>query len=180
MTISIVATPGSASANSFVTEDEMTAYCEARLNAAIWTGAAAQLPALVEATRDITVLNFLGTTVAAAQVLAWPRAWVENPDAPSIVYIGNVSLIYFANDEIPVRVKNATCELALQLLKAGSVDLVSADPLTGVIEKTVDVLTTKWASPQSRLSGLARFPRVIALLSPLFASTTGTLSLERV
>ena len=78
----IVATVGSASANSFVLETEMTTYCDARLNAAIWTGADAQLPALIEATRDLSLLTYVGSRVTSTQKLSWPRDYAPNPDAP--------------------------------------------------------------------------------------------------
>ncbi len=180
MPITIVETVGAANANSFVSEAEMTAYCDARLNATIWTDAAAQLPALVEATRELSLLLYVGSRTDSTQALSWPRVYAPDPDAPWIEQIGDALLAYFADDEVPQRVKDATCELALQFLLAGTTDLASADPNQGVVRKKVDVLETEWASPQSRASGLSRFPRVLALVGPMLETTGGGLTLERV
>lgn len=173
MALVITATPGDAGANSFVTAAEMTAYCEGRLNASIWTAAVAQEPALVDATRTITVLEFKGARTDAVQALDWPRQCVANPDDPDGAE--------YATTVIPQRVKDATCELALQFLKAGTTDLAMPDSTAGVIEKTVDVLTTKWEPGAYRVTGgIARFPRVRDLLAPLLASTAGGLTVVRV
>lgn len=180
MAITIVETPGDAAANSFVSATEMTAYCAARLNAAIWTGADAQLPALVEATRDVSLLAYTGERVTATQALSWPRSDAPNPDAPLIDSLGLTEPGLYAEDEVPQRVKDATCELALQYLKAGTSDLAALDATIGIIRKTVDVLTTEYASPTLRAQGLARFPRVMAYLAPLLdASATGGLTMVR-
>jgi hypothetical protein len=170
--ITITATVGSATANSFVTEAEMTAYCAARLNASIWTDAAAQLPALVEATRDLSLLEYDGTRTDAVQALSWPRYLAENPDAPAPLDIGAQFPGYFDDDVIPQRVKDATCELALQYLKLGTTDAASIDRLAGVIRKKVDVLETEWEKGAHAV-GLARWPRVLAYIEPLLAKSGG-------
>lgn len=181
MTLTIIATPGSASANSFVTAAEMTAYCEGRLNASLWVATTAQQAALVEATRDLTVLGYVGSRVTTTQALTWPREWAYNPDMPSIDLVGNVALLYYANTVIPARIKDATCELALQYLVAGTSDLAVADTAQRVIEKTIDVLTTKYddGAPRSQTTGLQRFTRVMTLLEPLLLDTVGALTLAR-
>lgn len=179
MAVTIVATAGSGTANSFVTEDEMTAYCDGRLNASIWTGDDAQTPALVEATRDINLMLFIGTRVTLSQRLAWPRDWARNPDQPEVEFIGNIALMYYPRTVVPDRVKDATCELALQYLKQGSTDLAGADGDAGVVEKTVDVLTTKWEKASAKPQGLARFPRVLQLLGPLMMHGGGGMRLLR-
>ena len=179
MAPTIVATVGSASANSFVTLSEMTAYCDARLNASIWTEADAQVAALVEATRELSLLTYVGSRVTATQKLSWPRDYAPNPDAPWVELIGDALLSYFADTVIPQRVKDATCELALQFLIAGTTDLASADANEGVIRKKVDVLETEWESASSRASGLSRFPRVLAMIGPMLETTGGGLTLER-
>jgi hypothetical protein len=177
MPITITATPGSASANSFATAAEMTAYCLARLNATIWTGADAQLPALVEATRDLNLLEYVGSRTDAVQALSWPRAYAPNPDAPfpvgpDVVVYDPMLPTYFPNNAIPQRVKDATCELALQYLKLGTTDAASIDRLAGVIEKKVDVLITKWDSGTHAV-GLGRWPRVMGFIEPLLSHEGG-------
>jgi hypothetical protein len=175
MPLVIVATPGAANANSFVTAAEMTAYCEGRLNASAWTGANTQLPALVEASRDISYLYWKGSTVTASQALAWPRAYVQDPDAPyddEVISLDDI--VYFPETEVPQRVKDATCELALQYLKAGSTDLAMPDPTDGIVQKQVDVISVTYTDNGSRVTkGLNRFPRVMAFIGPMLAAGAG-------
>lgn len=175
MPLVIIATPGASDANSFVTAAEMTAYCEGRLNASVWTGAAAQLPALVEASRDLSYLYWKGSTVDAAQALAWPRAWVQDPDAPyDDEAITLDDIVYFDEDIVPQRVKDATCELALQYLKAGTTDIAMPDPSDGIASKQVDVISVSYVTNGTRVTkGLNRFPRVMAYIGPMLAAGAG-------
>lgn len=181
MSVEIVATVGAATANSFITADEMSAYCDGRLNASTWTEADEQLAALVEATRDISLLRFQGERVNSTQALSWPREDCPNPDSPGIDTVGGETLGDYPSDEIPQRVKDATCELALQYLKAGTTDIAALESTIGIVEKTVGALSTTYAQPHERAQGLARFPRVMAYLAPLLdRGKTGGLEVVRV
>ena len=175
MPLVIVATPGASNANSFVTAAEMTAYCEGRLNASVWTASAAQLPALVEASRDLSYLYWKGSTVDATQALAWPRAYVQDPDAPyDDEAITLDDIVYFDEDIVPQRVKDATCELALQYLKAGTTDLAMPDPTDGIASKQVDVISVSYVTNGTRVTkGLNRFPRVMAYIGPMLNAGAG-------
>lgn len=177
----LVAIAGSATANSFATEVEFEDYCDARLNASAYTSASVddRVRALIEATRDLSALSFIGTRVNATQALSWPRADASNPDAPVIDTIEGDVLADFAEDEIPQRVIDATCELALQYLKAGTTDVAALDATHGVIRKKVDVLETEYAEPAKRAQGLSRYPRVWALVKPLLSAKAGGLSVVR-
>lgn len=162
MAITIVETAGASTANSFVSVVEADAYIEARLNSSLWTGTEPKKQALVEATRELSVMNWAGNTVTTTQALAWPRQWVCNPDSPNSDY--------YASTVIPQRVKDACCELALQFLKAGTTDIAMPDPNAEVKVKTIDVLTTEYFDSYQRPKGLSRFPRVMTLIRPLLAS----------
>ena len=168
MALVLDATVGGATANTFVTAAEMTTYLEGRLNASVWTAAAAQEAALVEATRELTTQEWVGTTVTATQALAWPRQYAADPDAPA-----GGSQIDYSTSVIPTRVKNATCELALQFLKAGTTDIAAVSATDGVIEKTVDVLTTIYADPRAQKQGLRKYPMVLRYIRPLMARGGG-------
>lgn len=170
----LVTTAGSASANSFASSDECDLYCEGRLNASAWTGGSDddKDAALIEATRDINGMLFTGRKATLTQALQWPRILAPNPDS-------GFAFQYFTSSEIPQRVKDATCELALQYLKLGTTDLAAYDTSLNVIEKTVDVLTTRYAEPFQRPKGLARFPRVLTYLQPLLASRSATSNVLR-
>ncbi len=162
MALVIDATVGGATANSFVLKTEMDAYVLTRLNAGAWTGVDAQLAALTEATRQLNVQPWDGSTVTSTQALNWPRQFVTNPDAPAWG-----TAIDYATTIIPQRVKDATCELALQFLKAGTTDIASLPANDGLIRKRVDVLEKEWADPRVQKEGLERYPLVWNLIAPL-------------
>jgi hypothetical protein len=170
----VVATVGASTANSFATVAEGDVYCDARLNASAWTDEDdddQKARALIDATRELNVLMYIGYTVSEDQALVWPRDYAEDPDSPT--------LAYFESDVIPQRVKDATCELALQFLIAGTTDLAALDATQGVIRKRVDVLETEWAKPYERAKGLDRFPRVMALVRPLLIIQGNSVPLVR-
>jgi hypothetical protein len=161
LAVVITATVGSASANSFVTSAECDTYHEGRLNATAWSDAVSddKNRALVEAQRELNTLSYEGNRVDSAQALQWPRWNACNPD-------GTGSSFYYLSTEIPQRMKDAQCELALEFLKSGTTDLAALPSTDGVIQKTVDVLTTIW-DPRQKRQGLQRFPRVWRLIAPL-------------
>lgn len=178
MSITITATVGSASANSFVTELEQISYMATRLNASSWTSVSGttctedEKKAMIEATRELSALAgraWVGTRVDGTQALSWPRTNAVNPDTG----------FYYSTTEIPQRVKDATCELAFQFLKAGTTDLAAADSAAGIKSKTVDVLSTTYLDPRERPDGLARFPRVLGWVSPLSTPTSTTFPVVR-
>jgi hypothetical protein len=175
MAVAIVADAGSASANSFVTLDEAAAYMESRLNGSSWETDATtdnKNRALVEATRELSALTWQGTRTDDTQALAWPREWVLNPDASSAGF-------YYESTEIPQRVKDATCELAFQFIKSGTTDVAALPATDGVIQKTIDVISTTYADPSHRKTGIARFPRIYKLIAPLLDGVGSSFRLVR-
>jgi hypothetical protein len=171
MPLSVDATVGGAASTSFVTVTEADTYLSFRLNSAAWTGADPKCQALVEATRELSALGWQGSRVDDTQALAWPRANAPDPD-------GTSAYALFDTTEIPQRIKDATCELALEFLRAGTTDVAALDSKAGVIEKTVGPLTTRWQAGQ-RPTGLARYPRVMQLIAPLLGIGSGQVRLIR-
>lgn len=163
MAITLDTTVGGAATNSYVSVATATTYLEARLNSSAWTAAAIedQKAALVEAFRELNLFEFAGSRVTSTQAAQWPRQWAINPDAPWYDY--------FSLTAIPQRLQDAQCEYALEFLRAGTTDVAALPSSDGIIQKTVDVLTTIWADPYARAKGTARYPRILALLRPLFA-----------
>ena len=156
MAITIDATVGGASANSYVTLAEWTTYMEGRLNSDAFDDATADSKnrALVEATRELTALTWQGYRVNDTQALAWPRDWVIDVDDPNYDY--------YDDDEIPVRLKRATYELALAFLKAGATDIVSQDTALDVkMESIGGAITTEYYEAGHRTRGIARYPAVM-------------------
>lgn len=170
MALTITATVASASANSFVTEAEAIAYAASRPNASAWTtvsGATcteAEKAVLIEATRELSHLLWRGSRASETQALAWPREWVVNPDSPNG--------FYYDADVIPQRVKDATAELAIEYLKAGTTDLSALDPKLGILSEQVDVIRVDYA-PHLRPAGLRRFPSVFRFIAALLAGAGG-------
>lgn len=174
MPLTIIATPGAVNANSYVTVAQADAYLAARLNAGAWTSATAdtKAAALIEAQRSMQTLPWLGARATASQALAWPRTGVTDPDSPTAADYDAAA--------IPVRVADAQCEWALEFVKAGTTDIAAADPSANIIRERVDVLEVQYAEPDARpVVGLARYPRVLGLLSALLAGVGGLTVVRR-
>lgn len=182
MAITVVATAGSATANSFASEAQAIARAATRLNLIGWTtvsGSACtedEKKALLEATRELSALEpvLQGYRTDAVQALCFPRQYVINTKAPITAPIGISGFPEFADDSVPDDWINATIELAFEFLKAGTVDLAAIDRTRGVIQKTIGPLTTRWATraeggPAMPTQGIARFPRVLSLVAPFFS-----------
>lgn len=102
------ATVGGASANSYATVDEASAYHEGRLHADAWTDAdsADQEKALQMATQTLDdLIDWHGVVVTDTQRLGWPRAGVIGRNGRLI-----------EQDELPRELVEATAEFARQLL----------------------------------------------------------------
>lgn len=153
MASAIVATVGSASANSYVTLAEAVTYFGDKLNVKAWDVAetANQTKALLMAARRLERENWIGTRVTSTQALAWPRGDAQKPDglggnndyipgAGALTSYRGGYGIYFASfgetystTEIPQPVKDAQCELALAYLNGygqtsgGTIKSFSAD-----------------------------------------------------
>ncbi len=80
--ITIVATPKSASANSYITRANAQSYFDARLYVDAWTDAANtdKDKALAAATTRLDQEKWLGLPKTTTQALKWPRSGVENAD----------------------------------------------------------------------------------------------------
>lgn len=153
MALTIVATAGSATANSYITLAEAETYMEARNNISLWTAAsdATKNIALVEAQRELTTMSWQGLRTDTVQSLAWPRQNVTNPDDPN--------RDVFDSDEVPQRVKDAQSEWALEFIKGGSTDISEFDTSKEIVEERVDVIATKYVI--NRPSGPSRYPTVM-------------------
>lgn len=179
MTLVIDATAGGATANSYVLESEAIVFAATRLNLVGWstvTGSSCtdqEKAALIEATRELTAIAYQGVRASTEQALAWPRVCAPDPDT------GSLALLYFDTTVIPQRVKNATCELAFEFLKAGTTDIASLDPSLAVLRERISVIETDYAAPSQRAQGLAAFPRALRQIAPLLAVGAGQVRLTR-
>jgi hypothetical protein len=124
MTFGIIATPGAADANSYVTEAEATDYiAEMILNSDVqhWgTGNEdTRHRALAAATQRLDRERFLGARATDTQALQWPRTGVRKPDTYintySVGFPFRITTDYFTDTEIPEQIKRAQVELAVYL-----------------------------------------------------------------
>lgn len=166
MAVTIVATAGGASSNSFVTLAEADAYMEGRLNSTLWDAATddSKNRALVEATRELSAMSWCGLRVDDTQALSWPRQLAINPDDPSTAY--------YETTEIPDRVKWATEELAFEFIRAGTTDVAALDASTGIKREKVDVIEVEYDTVRV-LGGVERYPRVVNWIAPLLNAPVG-------
>lgn len=85
MPVTLVATPGDPSANSYLTAEEAATLVNERLQRAAWDGASAddRARALIEATRAIDGLRFRSRKVYPTQRLQFPR--VDQEEALTVI-----------------------------------------------------------------------------------------------
>ena len=108
MAVTIIATAGSATANSYITLADAETYFESRIGITDWTAAitATKNIILVNATRLLDQsFSWDGDKATTTQALRFPRDYSYNCD-------GELQ----DNDTIPREITNATCEMALFLL----------------------------------------------------------------
>jgi hypothetical protein len=105
--------------------------------------------------------RWAGYRVSKTQALDWPRY-----DVPQSDTVDGDGAAYYANNVVPVEVRNACAELALRA-SAGS---LLSDEGREVLEQTVGPITTKYArgGDQSK-----RYTAVDALLAGLLESPKG-------
>lgn len=168
MAVTIDATVGGASANSFCELVEAQAFLDGKLpSPTAWDAAATDTKnrALVSATRWLCRLSWIGRRVDTTQALEWPRQDATDPDDPDG--------FDFDTDEVPQDVKDATAELAALMVAAGTTDLALGDSTVGIKSKQVDVLKTEYFEPFLRADGLEKYPTVHELIASLLSSTGG-------
>src|SRR5437879_4001006 len=162
---------GRTDANSYASAADGDAYYDGHLYASAWTAAttANKEKALVFATRLIdSQFQFNGYRVSDRQGLQWPRWKCPDPD-------GGLALIpirllprgmgYVDLDIVPKPVKNATCEMARELLivdrTAAPVgegidttlvrhSVAAADGTAKTSSSSTDISSTKYSKPDTR------------------------------
>lgn len=124
MAITITATAGSASANSYQTLADANAIIEGLVeddDVTAWSSASddAKNRALFTATIRIDRERFLGARATDTQALQWPRTGVRKPDTYVNTYaVGfpfRITTDYYTDTEIPDQVKKAQAILAVYL-----------------------------------------------------------------
>ena len=124
MAITIVATPGAANANSYLTLAAAELIIEGFVqddDVVAWASATTDQKnrALFSATQRIDRERFLGARATDTQALQWPRTGVRKPDTYINTYaVGfpfRITTDYFTDTEIPPQIKYAQTVLAVFL-----------------------------------------------------------------
>jgi hypothetical protein len=124
MAVVIVATPGAANANSYVTLAEATAIIDGFVEDADvqhWGSGNtdSRNRALFTATQRLDRERFLGARATDTQALQWPRTGVRKPDTYINTYaVGfpfRITTDYFTDTEIPTQIQYAQVVLAVFL-----------------------------------------------------------------
>lgn len=128
MAVTIDASVGGVTANSYVTSDEVDAYAETSAYASAWTDLGSgsnndKNVLIVRAAKLVDTITFPNRRVTSQQSLQWPRYGVDSPDG-----------FIYPTDQIPPAVKNAQMELAAWLASqvAASSDDPALDPFLGL------------------------------------------------
>lgn len=131
---------GLVDANAYANAADGDAYYDGHLYATAWTAAtlANKEKALVMATRLIDgQFQFAGWKAKETQSLQWPRLSVRDPDGESDL----------AADAVPTLVRDATCEMARELLIADRTAAAAGEGLkyenTGTTQKGYDKSDTR-------------------------------------
>ena len=124
MAVTINATAGDASANSYITLAEADAFVDAMVlgtDANKWGSGNtdSRNRALTAAAQRLDRERFLGARATDTQALQWPRTGVRKPDTYVNTYATGfpfrISDDYFTDTEVPDQVKRAQIELAVYL-----------------------------------------------------------------
>ena len=124
MAITIDATVGGASANSYITLADANSIVEGLVaddDVAAWDGSSNDNKnrALYTAAVRVDRERFLGARVTNTQALQWPRQGVRKPDTFTSTYVSGfpyrITTDYYTETEIPKEVKEAQAILAVYL-----------------------------------------------------------------
>lgn len=147
MTVTVVATAGASDANSYLSVAAADSLANLQLGTLSWSSASTDNKgrALIQSTRLLDELSWIGEKAASTQALLWPRKEAECGDWS------------FASTEIPPQLKQACFDLAEYLLGqdqpvrsagAGSSELIPGIPNANLRSASVDVISVEFATSQ--------------------------------
>jgi hypothetical protein len=184
--LTLDATVSGAASNAYCDRTAANAYFDGRLNASAYTaeadvGGGKREQALVMATSILDRLPWIGTVAVKTQRLQHPRSWMLKP-YDSEIYVPENALPpipgvvpglpeYWPVNAVARPIVEATCELALELLRA-SEDLGGEETITAIQSESVaGAVSTTYVDPEHRARGLSRFPGVWRCIAPYLQST---------
>lgn len=184
MAVTVTATVGSASANSYLTVAGADVIANTMVGTLSWSSASSDNKgrALISATNGLETMSWIGARATETQALAWPRTGAACGDKD------------YDDDEIPREVELATFDLANALLdnptllrSAPSSDaLVTGVPNRDLRRLKLDVMEIEWrddrsASTTKPITPLTALPHLSTILGCLTTSApvTNVLALVR-
>ena len=187
MAITIDATVGGASANSYLTLADAQALIDGMVendDVTAWASATTDQKnrALYTATQRIDRERFLGARVTDTQALQWPRTGVRKPDTYINTYaIGfpfKITTDYFTDTEIPDQIKQAQVVLAVYL--NNNKDGMGLSGLEDYKSVTIGSLSVTSAGASSMATGADRVPPIFErYLTGLRISGPGNFAIKR-
>lgn len=171
MAITIVATVGGASSNSYQTLEQVSTRAELLPGYTAWTGLAddaARNWCVVHATTLLDKLDWLGTKASQTQALKLPRYNLPNVESGCSHFGRSAS---FASDAIPEPVLKAHAIIAVGLASlsgrdGGTIAAVDAEAITSA--RIGDIAFTVSGATSAKLNALD-FPGVAELLEGMHA-----------
>lgn len=177
MAVTVTATAGSASANSYLSVAGADAIAETMVGTLAWISATngEKGRALISATNGLETLSWIGARATEAQALSWPRNYAACGDKR------------YGADEIPREVELATFDLANALLDNPSLlrsapsseALVTGVPNRDLRRLKLDVMELEWrddrsASTTKPITPLSALPHLATILGCLTTSAPST------
>ena len=185
MAVTIDATAGGASANSYLTLAEANAYVDAMVEGAdvsAWASATDDQKnrALTYATQRLDRERFLGARATDTQGLQWPRTGVRKPDTYintySVGFPFRVTTDYYTDTEIPYQIERAQVELAVYL--HNNKEGISLSGLEDF--KSLEIGSIKLETEKFGAVGVERIPPMVErYLIGLRISGPGNISVKR-
>ena len=187
MAITIDATVGGASANSYLTLEAAQALIDGMVendDVTAWASATEDQKnrALYSATQRLDRERFLGARATDTQALQWPRTGVRKPDTYINTYaVGfpfRITTDYFTDTEIPDQVKQAQAVLAVYL--HNNKDGLGLSGLEDYKSVSIGSLSVTTAGASSMATGADRVPPIFErYLTGLRISGPGNFAIKR-
>ena len=187
MPISINATVGSASANSYITLADAQAIIDGFVeddDVTAWASATTDQKnrALFTATQRLDRERFLGARATDTQALQWPRTGVRKPDTYINTYaVGfpfRITTDYYTDTEIPDQIKKAQVVLAVYL--NNNKDGMALSGLEDYKSVSIGSLSVTTVGASSMATGADRVPPIFErYLTGLRISGPGNFSIKR-
>lgn len=187
MAITIDATVGGASANSYLTLAAAQALIDGMVendDVTAWASATTDQKnrALYSATQRLDRERFLGARATDTQALQWPRTGVRKPDTYINTYaVGfpfRITTDYFTDTEIPDQIKQAQVVLAVYL--HNNKDGLGLSGLEDYKSVSIGSLSVTTAGASSTATGVDRVPPIFErYLTGLRISGPGNFAIKR-